>query len=458
MNLKRKYLLPFIFLGCLNNGICQDNKEILKLSVSEAQSYALQNNRSVQSSKIDVEMAAKKVYENLATGFPQLNLATNYQHQFVIPEINFGPYLDVNALPVTGSLTKDDIMNAYQPGTPIKLGVPNNTNIDLTISQLIFSGQYFVGVQASKVFKQISEQALVKNEGITKESVANTYYLVLVLGENARVLTQSLKSVDKTYSEMVAMNQEGLNEETDVDQIKITRSNIQTLINSLESQKEISLKLLKFQLGVDFEKPLVLTDSLPGIMDQGTAQYLASPEFNLNNSIDFQIMSNQEKISGLLLKLEKTKYLPTISGFYRHEEQTHQASFNFAIKDLAGISFSLPIATSGQRIAKVSQAKFDLEKSRLNKASVSQSLTLEFESAWSSYTTAFSNFTTNKESMQLSKKVYDKAVIKYKEGVASSFELTQNQNQFLTAESNYYNSLLSLLNAKAKLDRILSKN
>ena len=60
--------------------------------------------------------------------------------------------------------------------------------------------------------------------------------------------------------------------------------------------------------------------------------------------------------------------------------------------------------------------------------------------------------------MLLSKKVYEKTIVKYREGVSSSFELAQNQNQFLTAESNYYNSLLSLLNAKAKLDRILKTN
>jgi outer membrane protein len=110
------------------------------------------------------------------------------------------------------------------------------------------------------------------------------------------------------------------------------------------------------------------------------------------------------------------------------------------------------------RNSRVSQAKFDLEKSKLAKENAEQGLTMEFETARSSYQTAFSNFNTNKESMDLSKKVYDKTVIKYKEGVSSSFELTQNQNQFLTAESNYYNSILALLNAKAKLDRILSSN
>ena len=455
MNCMCKYLLIFILLGSISEGFGQDKKEILKLSVSEAQTFALQNNREVKSSKIDIKSADKKVWENLALGLPQMNLAANYLHQFKVPQLSFGPFLDVNSLP-DGTLTKNDITNAYIDSPPISLGVKNNTTIDFTVSQLIFSGEYLVGLQATKVLKQVSEKSLVKTENQTKESVAGTYYLVLVLSENARLLKESLKSVEQTYNELVKMNEEGLNEETDVDQVKISKSNIQTLITSLESQKEISLKLLKYQLGVGFDQDIELTDSLPVIIALGNIQYLTSPEFDLNNSIDYQLVNTQEKISSLMLKREKSKYLPTISAFYRHQEQTHLSSFNFAVKDVVGGTLSLPIFTSGMRNARLSQAKFDLEKSKLAKESAEQGLIMEFETARSIYRTAFSNFNTNRESMDLSKKVYDKTVIKYKEGVSSSFELTQNQNQFLTAESNYYNSVLSLLNAKAKLDRILS--
>ena len=91
----------------------------------------------------------------------------------------------------------------------------------------------------------MTEKNLVKTENQTKENVADTYYLILVLGENVRVLNESLKSVDQTYNELVKMNEQGLNEETDVDQIKISKSNIQTLITSLESQKEISIETIE---------------------------------------------------------------------------------------------------------------------------------------------------------------------------------------------------------------------
>jgi outer membrane protein len=454
MNFMRKHLLIFILIGSIAPAFGQEKKETLKLSLSEAQDFALKNNRAIKSSKIDIQHADKQVWENLATGLPQFSVAANYLHQFVVPQLSFGPVLNVNSLP-EGVLTKSDIVNAYVNSPPISLGVRNNTTIDFTVSQLIFSGEYLVGLQATKVVKEMTEKSLEKTESETKESVAGTYHLILVLGENEKVLNQSLKSVDKTYNELVRMNEQGLNEETDVDQVKISKTNIQTLITSLGSQKQISLKLLKFQLGLNFDQDIELTDSLPGMINQGNMDYLTSSVFDVNNSIDYQLINYQEEISALMLKREKSKYLPTIAAFYRHEEQTNKPAFNFAVKDVVGASLNVPIFTSGMRNAKVSEAKLDLAKLNLAKETAGQSLIMEFESAKSNYQTAYSNFLSNRESMDLSRKVYDKTVIKYKEGVSSSFELTQNQNQFLTAESNYYNSVLSLLNAKAKLDRIL---
>jgi outer membrane protein len=451
----RKYLFMIILSGIILSIYGQDKKEILRLSISEAQAYAVQNNRTVQSSRIDLQSAEKKVWENLALGLPQLSVAANYLHQFKVPQLSFGPVLDINSLP-DGVLTKQNLSDAYVEAPPIPLGVRDNTVIDLTLSQLIFSGEYLVGLQATRVVKQMSEKSVVKTENETKESVAGTYYLNLVLAENQKLLNESLNSTDQTYKELVKMNEQGLNEDTDVDQVKIARSTIQTLINSVTAQREISMKLLKFQLGLGFDQQVELTDSIPHIIQEGNISYLEMPDFNLSSNIDYQLVSNQVQIAELLLKRQQAKYFPVISAFYRHQEQTNQPAFNFAVKDVVGASFTLPIVTSGMRNAQVGQAKLDLQKSKLAKQNSEQGLQMDFETARSSYQTAYSNFITNRESMDLSKKVYDKTVIKYKEGVSSSFELTQSQNQFLTSETNYYNSVLTLLNAKAKLDRILS--
>jgi outer membrane protein TolC len=434
--------------------VVSSGQDTLKFSVAEAQAYAVRNNRTVKSSRVDIELANKKIWENLAEGFPQINLNANYLHQFVVPEISIGPYLDKNLLP-DGPLTKQNFVDAYKDSPPIPLGVMDNAVVDLTLSQLIFSGQYFTGLRATKVVQQVSEKVLVKAEDQAKESVADAYYTVLVLRENIRVLKESEKSLDNTYNELVKMNEQGLNEETDVDQMKINRSNITTMVTSLESQEVISLKHLKYLLGLGFDQQVELSDSLPGVMQEGSAWYKSLPEFRIENSIDYQIMDDQKRISEILVKLEKSKSLPTVSAFYRHEEQTNQPSFNFAVKDVVGATLVLPIFSSGMRSARVSQAKFEFDKAKLNILDTEQGLTLEFETARKDFQTAYDNYITNKGSLALSKKVYERTVIKYREGIASSLDLAQSQNQFLTAEAGYYNSLLSLLSSKARLDRIL---
>jgi len=169
-------------------------------------------------------------------------------------------------------------------------------------------------------------------------------------------------------------------------------------------------------------------------------------------------MENQVELQMANLRRAKSMFLPSLAGFYQHQEMTNTPAFNFQPKDVMGLTMSLPILTSGQRLSKVSQGKLNLEKANLSKDMVEQSIILEYETARNAYQTAYLNYTNNKESLTLSEKIYNKSIIKFKEGVMSSLELTQSQSQYLTAESNYYNSIISLLQAKAKMERILATN
>jgi outer membrane protein TolC len=58
--------------------------------------------------------------------------------------------------------------------------------------------------------------------------------------------------------------------------------------------------------------------------------------------------------------------------------------------------------------------------------------------------------------MELAQKVYDKTLIKYQEGLASSTDPTQANDRFLATQSSYIQAMAALLNAKNKLDRLHS--
>ncbi len=456
----------FSLLAILSSSILygqeQELKDTIQLSLSEAQKYAAEYNRSIRASQIDVEIAKKLVWETTAIGLPQVNLKADYQHQFTVPELSFPVAgLSPSELSSIEGLQQSQIQPGLwqynMAGIPVPLGVKDNTTFTFTVSQLIFSGEYLVGLQASRVYKDLSEQGLAVSELKTKEAVANSYYVVLVLDENIAILKSSRDLVAKTLEEISKMREQGFVEDTDVDQLKINLSNLETLIISFEGQRLISIKLLKLQIGMDIQQSIKLTNDIESIISADNMEYLKSPEFVIESSPTYKLLLINENLMMLNLKREKSKYLPTIAGFYQHQEKMNQPAFDFMPKDVIGISASIPIITSGQRISKIKQAKLELEKTQLNKDQAAQGLYVEYEAALNTYQIAYKNYLTNKESMEFSVKIYQKNNIKYKEGIISSLDLTQSQDQYLTAQRNYYSSVVNFLNAKVALDRILSK-
>ena len=216
----------FILAFCISFMLHAQEKqpETVSLSLKQAQEYALENNANAKNSLIDQELAKKKIWETLAIGMPQLNAKANYQHLFKLTEIRFGD------------------------APPILVGEQDNVTFDITLSQLIFSGEYLIGVQASKVYSLLSDQAKTKSDLDIRESVANTYSLSLVMRQSRNTLSQSLENVNKTLTEMQAMYKQGFIENTDVDQMELNSLNLTNSFNTLQKQVEAIGNLLKFQI------------------------------------------------------------------------------------------------------------------------------------------------------------------------------------------------------------------
>lgn len=432
----------------------------MTFSLKQAQDYAIINNVNAKNSAIDIKLAKKKIWETTAIGLPQVNAQANYQHLFKVPVLSLGgsSFLETT-LPAGSILTSDDITNenvhlGFTPSDPIALGVKDNTTLDITVSQLIFSGEYLVGLQAAKVFYQISGQSQKKTELELKESVGNTYSLVLVLEQSKKTLEQSLGNLKKTLADMQAMNRQGFIENTDVDQIELTSLNLTNGVNSINRQIEASRDLLKFQLGMSFDSEIVLTDDLESTAGIMNLESVLAAKFNIENNIDYQIVSIQEKVGNLNLKREQSGYLPSLAAVYRHSEKVNKPAFDFAPADVFQLSLNIPIFSSGQRIAKVQQRRLELKKITNTKNNVANGLQLEFVNARNEMTSAYEKFLNEKKNIELTNRIYEKTLIKYENGLSSSLDLTNAQNQYLTAQSNYYNAIYALITAKNKLDKL----
>lgn len=471
MKRKLKSKLSGLALGILLPilGLNAQNDSVYKMSLNEAKDYALKNSPVIKNAQLDLESSKKKIWETTAIGLPQVGAKFTYTYMFKVPESinsfsglsNLGLWMYGADQALFGLTQNPGFGQIPDPGTPevtkesdMKWG----SSLDITATQLIFSGAYLVGLQTSKIYKSLSEISLTKSEYDLKQNVASAYYLVLIAEENFKLLDSTCNKTQKLLDEMTQMNKQGFLEETDIDQLQLTLSTLDNSRMMLKRQTEIAYNLLKFQIGLDLSSKLQLTEPLSGLMDENKINEMILQPYDVAKSPDIMLLESQEKLSLLNVRFNQTGYLPDIAAFYTHNKNFNTHSFSFTPEDLVGISASLPIFSSGMKHAKVQQARILLDKTKNFKEQATQGLLLDHEKSKSDLINAIEKFKTNKANMQLADKIYKRTLVKFKEGVSSSIELTQTQTQFLQSQSNYYISLMELLNAKAKMEKLLNLN
>lgn len=412
-------------------------QEKLELSMEQARQYALNNNTDIKNSILSLESANKKIWETTAIGLPQVTAKAAYQNIFKVPTVMFGDPNDPNT-------------------QEIALGVKENTTVDFTVSQLLFSGAYIVGLQASRIYYQLSNQSLTKTRTEIVETINDTYTMILVAEESSKILRDNLTNVSKTLDEIKAMHQEGFVEITDVDQLELSLNSIKNSLAQVDNNTDLGYRLLKIQLGIDPAQQIVLTNKLEEVVNVDAISNAISSEFNIEKNIDFQLVKTQEKLALLDLRRERTEYLPTVSAFYNRTEKMNKPEFDFAPKDVFGVNVSLPIFSSGQRMAKVSQKKLAYKQVQNSREFVSRSLSLQAQQYQYDLGIKMSMYQNQKKSMDLSKQIYERTLLKYKEGVSSSMDLMNAQNQYLLSLSSYYQSIFDMIKSKNKLDKTFS--
>lgn len=428
-----------------------------EFTLSEARFYALNNNASIRNAMLDVKIAQKKIWETTAIGLPQITAKGQYQNIFTVPMISFGPTFDPSGLPAGVPLTKDDILNAYSNGEPIPLGVKENTTLDITVSQLLFSGSYIVGLQASRVYAQLSDQTLQKTKNDIIETITTTYCMILVGEESRRILTENLAVVEKTLYEIDEMYGQGFAEKTDADQLRVTANNLRNVMNSVDRNIQLGYNLMQVQTGLPDSVRIVLSDSLPAVIAALNIEPLVAEQFVLDNAPEYQLLGTAEKLAGLDYKREKWEFLPTLAAAYVRNEKANAPAFDFSPKDVLAIQATLPIFTSGSRLAKLSQKKMALEQASINREFVGENLKLQANQSRFDLLSKNESYRNQKMSMELSREIYNRTLEKYRQGVASSLDLMNTQNQYLSALSAYYQSVFDVVQAKAKLEKILNK-
>jgi outer membrane protein TolC len=413
--------------------------------------------------------AKETVWETTATGLPQISASINYQN-FIKQPVSLLP---AAAFDNTASLVETvedyfDIQPNRDPASPegfipVVFGTQQNINASVTLTQLLFDGSYLVGLQASRAYLKISEQANKKTELLTREAVVNAYGSVLVTEKSITILEGNLTVLEKNLQDAKKIYENGFNEQEDVEQLEITFGTLKNQLLNMQRMKVIAYQMLNLSIGVSINTSVILTDSLDSLAETNINLGLISEPFNMSNHIDLKIAENDRESKRLMMQLEKSKALPSLSAFVNYGKQAFSDTFTFFRgnqqwfdSSLMGVSLNVPIFSSLGRRAKTAQARIALETSDVRLEETKQRLSLLAEKAKNEYQLSIENYTTAKRNVELSERIEKKQRIKFFEGISSSFDLLQAQNQLYTQQQNYVQSMLEVIAKKAALETALN--
>ncbi|WP_372975909.1 TolC family protein [Muriicola sp.] len=425
-------------------------EEPVSFTLGEAIAFALENNYKALNADRDIIDARNQKWETIASGLPQITGDISYQ----------------NFLKQPVSLIPAEFFGG-EPGEfqPIVFGQPQQATATATLRQQVFDGSYIVGVQATKAFLSYSQNNKEKTQQEVRKAVVEAYGNVLLAGESVSILKNNLEALSENLYETRKLYENGLAEEESVEQLQITFSTVESQLNNAIRLEKITLQMLNLVLGLPLDSPTTLEEDLDDLAQAYVDPTLLNAPFIMENNVDYKLVNNLNEQRYYELKLAKSRALPTLNAFLNYGSTAFSDSFTFFDGDqqwfdssILGFDLSIPIFSSLKRSASTQRAKIALEKAKTQLTETEEQIRLQLEKAKSDYQLAIEQYATTQENLDLAERIERKNQIKYKEGIASSFELRQAQTQLYSAQQEYLQSMVNVITAKTELEVIANNN
>lgn len=416
----------------------------LSLSLQQAIDYAMQNQVLIKNALIDEQIAKQKVNEITGLGLPQINSSFDVKDFLEIPT----------------SLIPAEIFGG-PPGTfaAVKFGTKYQATAGLDASQLLFSGDYFLGLKASKVFVELSTQSTQRTKIDLSTLVTKAYYTILISQERLTSLNATITRIKKTLDDTKSLFDNGFAEKIDVDRLTVSYNNQLSEQENTTRVLDLMIYALKYQIGLDMKAPITLTDKLSDVKIDA-ALPTAADKFDYEKRIEYNLFETQFKLAKLDLKRNKFAYFPTAAAYgslsgaaYREQFNIFNTDYGWFPTALIGAKVTMPIFSGLQRHARTQQAKLKLMQAQNNLDFMKQTIDHDLITTLVNLQNAVSSLEIQKKNLALAEDVARTTKIKYDQGVGSNLEVVTAETSLKESQANYYNALFNTLLTKVDFDK-----
>ncbi len=417
-------------------------------SVQQAINFAMENQNNVKNVVIDEEIAHQKVKEIFGMGLPQINSSFDSKIFLDIP---------TSVIPAAAFGDPRGGLNA------VKFGTQYQASAGFDISQMLFSGDYFLGLQASKVYVDLSSKATQRTKIETAATVSKAYYTVLLNEERMKLMDANIVRVKTALDGTQGLYLTGFVEKIDLDRLTVTYNNLLVEKEKVGRLLDLGKYLLKYQMGMNSEASLALTDKLADVKFDVTNN-VSAEKFDYSKRVEFSLLETQHRLAQLDLKRNRLSGLPNAFAYGGSSANAFRRTYSFFNIDaspvprwyptsLIGAKVVMPIFSGFQKSAKTQQSKLSLQKAENNIESLKKAIDLELINSMTMLQNAAVSLENQKKNIVVAEDVYRVSKMKYEQGVGTYIEMLTSETSLKEAQTNYISALYDALVAKIDYDK-----
>lgn len=415
------------------------------MTLQECIQTCIDNNLALSNSRIGIAKARTEVKRNRSRLLPEINGV-----------FQFTGYLKSPVNVTTGTLLGNDFPD--DPTWQTIKSMPYNVSAGVQINMPLFNKSILAATEVAKTVEELSLLSLEKAEEELTMQVCKVYYLAQASLQQERLTKENISRMEELCRITEAMYQGGVIMETDLNRVRISLKNLNTLQNQTSTLHSQQINMLKYLLDLSPESELEVASMVENFEpSQVDCVSETLPEL--------AILSNQKKLSEQQISAVKAGYLPTVAltGFvggldyqnkFDHFFHTKAATDNWFGNCYLALSVKVPLYDGNAKKLKIRQYGYEAQQA-VNKIEMTQKLLLEnFDNAKLQLRQNMDIYSTQLENRTQAENVLNVTMDQYKEGVTSMSVLLQDEMRLREAQSACVTALCQCNLAQLELLRL----
>ena len=417
------------------------------LELEDAISIALDNNRELEMSRLEMQKAGYQVNEAIGTALPSVSAAGTYTRMLKKP-VFFLParFMDPNA--------GDGVV-------PVEIGSDNSYRFGFEASQVLFNAAVFTGVGTAQIYREAAEHMYRQTYNRTVTDVKKAFYGVLLAREVLKLMQASMKNAEENLQNVELMHRQGIVSEYDFIRAQVQTDNIRPRVIEAERNVTLSVNGLKLLLSLPPHEEIEVRGELEFTPAEDVMIEQAE-DLVVEKNASLKALEQQARVNEQAVSIYRSESLPTLSAFgsytwlAENDQLGRISTDDFVSTAQVGLSLNFNLFNGLQTTARVDQAQVDFLQSREQYSATKDALVTDAQNIRYRLEEARRRIESQTRTVDQAEKGYRIAVTRYKSGSGTQLEVNDADLALLQARVNRVQAIYDYTVAKSDLEQLLS--